>query len=82
MSIGAAEKGPHKAGVGTIVVNGLMKAPEAAELLAVSRSELYEMMDNAEVPVLRSALQDQNYRWSTYSYRFSIFFYCFSFSLV
>jgi excisionase family DNA binding protein len=53
MSIGLAEKSAHKAGVRTIVADGLMTVPEAAKFLRISRSKLYETMDKGELAYVK-----------------------------
>ena len=53
MSTALAEKSPQKAEARTIVADGLMTISEAAEYLSISRSKLYEMMDDGELAYVK-----------------------------
>jgi excisionase family DNA binding protein len=53
MSVGLAEKIREKGEARTIVADGLMTVPEAAEYLSISRSKLYEMMDSGELAYVK-----------------------------
>ena len=53
MSTALAEKSPQNAEARTIVADGLMTVLEAAEYLSISRSKLYTMMNDGEVPFVK-----------------------------
>ena len=53
MSTALAEKSPQKVEARTVVADGLMTVSEAAEYLSISRSKLYQMMDDGELAYVK-----------------------------